>query len=332
MAEILKRRRLVNPGRRRRKMTAKQIRFFGTKAQRAGLKRRRKSNYGTREGRSWSSYTPRKRRRKNTSIRHQARMRMRYGPAGRSTHPGFLRKKYKGKARQIKRLRAGKRSRRKNIGEILTVHVNPGRRKGMARRRRKNRARVVHHRRRRRAVSHRRRRRNPVYAVAPRRRRRRMSNRRRSYHRRRNPGMLSGVSSGIVGKAVGVGGGYVLTRIIASQLPAQFTTGVLGYLGIGVAAFAQGKLVGKIAKNPSIGNEMVVGGLVFLLGKIMSDYFPSFSTGLGLIAPSSFYTPQVPLPGMMGNFVVPSAIPTMAPSGMHGLGGRMAQRRGGRLQ
>lgn len=295
MAEILKRRRLVNPGRRRRRMTAKQIRFFGTKRQRAALRHTRKRrNYGTRRGRAFSRW----------GIKHHIR--------GHNPH------------------RRRRNRRRKNIGEILTVHVNPGRRKGMAKQRRRTRRHVVHHRR------HHQRRSNPVYVMHRRRRRhnsvynRRRRNR-RHYSRRRNP-FGGSFFSGVFGKAVGVVGGYALTKIIAAQLPAQFTQGVLGYVGIGVVAFAQGKIVGKVAKNSAVGNDMVVGGITYLVGKIMSDYFPSFNLGLsgmGMIAPSSFYTPQVPLPGVMGNFVVPSAVPVAA--GMHGVG-RLSARRGGRLQ
>src|SRR5579863_4120992 len=97
-AVIRKRKRLANPGRRKRKLSPKQIAIFGTKRQKAALRahRGRKSN---------------PRRRRNISIRKQAKLRIMHGPAGRGTHPGFLRK----------RARARKRSRRKNVGSILVA-------------------------------------------------------------------------------------------------------------------------------------------------------------------------------------------------------------------
>jgi len=51
---------------------------------------------------------------------------------------------------------------------------------------------------------------------------------------------------------------------------------------------------------------------------------------LGLIAPSSFYVPQVNMPGSMSTFQVPSAIPSMvaASGGMHGLGMTRGRRVG----
>ena len=136
--------RIVNPAGRRRanrrrkrknKMTAKQIRYFGTKAQRSALKRRRRAGAS-------------KKRRHNVA-RHRRRTRPRLHA--------------RAKPRKQNRRRAAHRTRRRsNPGEILSLVLpNRGGRKGkkMAAHRRKKRNRV-HHRRRNaghRRVHHRRR-------------------------------------------------------------------------------------------------------------------------------------------------------------------------------
>lgn len=301
MPKILKARRVHNPRKRKKKLSAKQIKFFGTKRQRAALRSR-----------------PKRKRKVSRSI----------------SNPTIRRA---GKHRRVARRR------RKNVGEILTASLaglNPGRRKGMARRRRskvsshrrrRSRTRAVNPRRRRRAVVHHRRRRrtsNPRVVV-----RYRGRKRNRVRGRRRNPSMLSGK----LGKVVGVLGGAALTSFISTQfIPAQFNTGIMGYFASGIVAFAQGKIVGKISKSPALGDDMFIGGLAYVALRVVSDMVPSIANmlpfklnGLGLIAPSSFYVPQVNMPGSMSTFQVPSAVPSMvAAGGMHGLGMTRGRRVG----
>jgi hypothetical protein len=89
---------------------------------------------------------------------------------------------------------------------------------------------------------------------------------------------------------------------------------------------------------------MVVGGLTYLALRLIQDFLPNLGgslglSGMGLIAPSSFYVPQVNVRGSMSRFLVPPGVPTVqvVKSGMHGLqvnavgGGRMGQRRMGRM-
>ena len=133
--------------------------------------------------------------------------------------------------------------------------------------------------------------------------------RRRHYGRRRNPGMLTGTA----GRVLGVVGGLAVTKILMGFVPSSFSGGVLGYLATGVVAVAQGKLVGKLSKNSTLGNDFMVGGLAYLAAKVLNDFFPSLGgytgiSGMGLIGGGSFYNPQVNVNGSMGSFLVPGAV------------------------
>ena len=206
----------------------------------------------------------------------------------------------------------------------------------MAKRRKQNSShrRVVIHRRRRRSAGTRlgrswsnftkRRRKNPGIQH---RRRHNVMRRRHSY--RRNPGFLSGTG----GRVMGVIGGIAVTKLLTGFLPTSLSSGILGYLATGVVAWLQGKGVGKVFKNDSLGQDFMVGGLAYLVAKALNDFMPSGYTtgisGMGLIGGNSFYTPQVNQSGNMGAFVLPSAItgamavPTSAGMGRARRQGRM---------
>jgi hypothetical protein len=126
----------------------------------------------------------------------------------------------------------------------------------------------------------------------------------RRKHYRRNPGVLSGTA----GSILGILGGVATTKMLSGFLPSMFASGPMSYIGIGAIAFLQGKVVGKVSKNAQLGHNFMVGGLAYLTVKMLNDFFPSIgsSFGFGLIGPSSFYTPQVNLPGNMGAFVSPA--------------------------
>lgn len=382
MATIERAVRLVNPGK-KRKLSAAQKLFFGSKRQRIAVA---KSFLG-------NSNRPRRKFKKRMKlIAKGAPGLMRYkGPSylpnarkrrAKSKYPiGFSnRKSYKAfksghGAKHIyygqkSAQRRAKRDRLPNVGEIITIHplINSGHRtnlknrternnkgKGMAKRRGRKRslrvairrryqsarkavARVYH-----RVLRHKRRGR-PRRAIATnpgvryiRRRRHAIRNRR---HYRRNPGGASGFfGSNNVGKAVGVIGGAFVTNMLTGFVPAQFNTGIIGYVATGIIATLQGKAVGKLLKNPALGNDMVLGGYVYLALRIAQDMFPSVGlpfrlSGMGnVIGPSSFWTPQVPLNGSMGTFVRPSMmgpvpVAVSASAGMRGLGAGMVRRVG----
>lgn len=306
----------VNPGRRKRRkrnMSLKQLLHFGTKKQRAAAKAR----------------VSRKRKRSNGSAKRRRRNVVYLGAIKKGVY------RYgSGTATPKKRKKARARKRKRNIGSILTVLPNPGRRK-----RRKN-SMAVTKRRRRKVSSHRRRRRHVVnsgrrrYNTYRRRPRSNPGARRhhRRYSRRRNPGILSGS----MGQVAGVIGGATLTGMISGYIPSSFMSNqFISYIGIGIVAYLQGMLVGKVFKNATVGKDFAVGGYTYLALKVIKDLMPSLVpslglSGMGLIAPSNFYVPQVNQGGSMGSFVrpagVPMAMPAPAPAGMHGI------RRTGRVR
>lgn len=360
MATILKPVRLVNPGKKKRRLTARQKLFFGSKRQRAAVQKSMHNPRGTN-----------RKYRKAVKSRNYAKA-MHYNKSQTARTAERKRKSVRSRSNQhYDNTVFNKPSRIPNVGEIITIRplTNSGyKAKGTFRKRRKlnnmakSRKRVLagkkaartrrrkaamrssHRRRnpgtRRRNTSvarvhHRRRRRNPTSVVTRTRYIRRNSGRRR--HSRRNPGIMSG-SSGL-GKAVGVIAGALVTSVASGFLPSAVATGIPSYIAIGLIAMLQGKAAGKILKNPSLGNDMTTGGYVYLALRIAKDYLPSLNlgvgiSGLGLIGGSSFYVPQVNQPGSMGNFQVPAAVMGAIPvsGGMKGLGTGTSMRRMGRLR
>lgn len=297
MAQVTKKRRLVNPAKRRRRLTAKQIKYFGTKRQRAALKTKHRRR----------RIPPVMKRRKRPVVapkRHAVRRR---------TSP------------------------LENVGEIITVGlgaVNPGRRTSMARRARKGRRRATVRRRTKRAAQPKwlkrlmtskrhRRRANPG--------RRRRFNVARRRHVRRNPGWLTGTA----GKVVGVLGGAAATKLVVDRLPASMQTGVIGYVSTAAVSALLGWGVGKFGKNVALGQNMALGGFTYLGLRILSDLVPSLAGlspfGLKGIVPSSFYVPQVPKAGSMNQFLTPPAVSAalggaQSMSGFRGMSGRRLAR------
>lgn len=366
MATILKPVRLVNPGKRKRRLTARQKLFFGSKRQRAAVSRTLGRKNPSKKG-FFGERINRKQKKARTFSQYDYHQKMHKARIAKRKTRSLLERVYSGLApsRQSSRL--------PNVGEIITIRplVNSGtsKRKGTrkrrnpnnmaksakrraaglkaARTRKRNKAARSHSRRsshRRRSnpgvrVVHRRRRRRSNPSVMRTTRRRYVRHTRRRVGRRRNPGFTSGIG-GSFGKIVGVIGGAMLTKTLVGMVPAQFTTGILGYATIGFVAYAQGKAVGKLLKNPTLGNDMALGGYVYLALKVANDYFPSLGlglSGLGLIGGTSFYTPQVNQPGSMGRFILPAAVagaipPAAVGGGMRGLGAGSSVRRVGRLR
>ena len=179
-------------------------------------------------------------------------------------------------------------------------------------------------RRRRRATGHRitrRRRSNPVMHTT--RRRRRRSNplyrmRRVNRGRRSNP-MLAGVTSGTIGKALGVIGGAIGSKYLTQLALGGNNTGIMGYGGNLVASVALGWAAGKITKSKDFGVMVTVGGIAALVLRALSDntsigQYVNLSLsglgkggdlGLGIIQDSSFPVPQVAVPGSMTSFITP---------------------------
>lgn len=328
MATLVRRRRLVNAGkrlrRRRKNLSDKQIRFFGTKAQRAALKRRRRHS-NARRRRHPSEHRPVK-----MSVRRHRRIRR----ALASSPIGAPR------TNRARRRRKNVRHRRRtNVGSIITVY--PMRTHNPRKRRKSNVA--ARHRTRRRNVVHRRHRRRPNVVYRKRISRgvyRYTSNPR---HRRRHNAVRSrmgGMFGGTANKVLSIIGGATVTKLISDLLPVSFQGGILGYLGIGLVAVAQGQIAGRmIFRSPSVGENMTAGGLVYLTIKILNDLVPSLGgtlglRGMGLIAPTQgFAVPLVNQMGSMGTFVRPGFVPApYVPPAHAGLGSTQSIRRGGRIR
>lgn len=282
MAVVMRRRRIANPGRRRRRLSLKQLLHFGTKRQRASaalrLKHKRRANSG-----KFSWRKTKKRRGLHGSI-----------------------------ARRVKR--HYKARRRSNVGHVLSFTLNPGtkrkrRVKVMARRRR---ARKVSAHRRRRVVRVARRRRRNLFGFKSHRRRsyrRRRTNpvrvsRRRSYRRRRsNPGFGVGRVGGMVTQAAWTIAGVVGTRAITQAILGSKNTGVVGYAANGAAAILLGQLTAKFLRNPAAGKMVTLGGFVGIVLRIVQEYTPVGSYiksqlgGLGDYTATTFFVPLNPSDG-----------------------------------
>ena len=267
----------------RRKMTPKQIKFFGSARQRAALK----------------------------SKRHRARRR--------ATNPSRPKVKVVYRTRKPRKV-ARKRKRRTNPALVVTLgSINPRRRTTKVAKRKTRRRRVTNRRRTRRTNVHRapvrrtrrRRTRNPkrVYVMNPRRRRntrRRRHNTRRHYsRRRRNPtlfgrtspkDMLTMIGGGLVGvTATKLVAGYA-SSALSSTLSSIGSGGFISVVVSGVSAFIAGWAAGKV--NKEFGDAVLFGGLMQTGSVAINAFLPSSISGqfsLGDLVNGNFVVPQNPI-------------------------------------
>jgi hypothetical protein len=301
MASVRKVTRLANPRRRRgkfrlrtarkrnakKRLSPKQIRFFGTPRQKAALKRHRVRK-------RTRSVNPKRRKVRvvyKTRKASRPRRRRRSNPALIMTLGSINPRK----RRTIKV--AGKRRNRRRA-------TNPRRRV----RRTSNVRRVV--RRRRRTVN---RRRNPrkVYVANPRRRRytrrRRVNSSRRrrvgGYRRRRNPAIFGQSSPSALFKMVGGGlVGVTVTKMIPAYIPASITStlGSGSFMAIAVSAasaFAAGFLAKKFM-GTEFGDAVLFGGLMQTGSVALNALLPASISGqfsLGDLVNGNFVVPQNPI-------------------------------------
>lgn len=266
MAVAARKRVVVNRGRprrntARRKLSAKQIKFFGTPAQKAALKR----------------------------SRHSKRSKPNKGAP-------FSRKTRRAKAKSH-RSRTSPRK-RSNPGDILSLALlpagNPGRKKrskSMAapRKRRRNRARTSQRRNTRRRAA----RKNPGTRMHRRRNSHRTTHRRRTT--RRNPG--SGGVNMKSGMMIGAGaiGGFVTTKLITQTILGAKNTGPTGYFGNLMATAGLAFIAHKLnAKNLSLG--ILIGGVLQVAVRAVFDNTSlgqlGTSFGMGDYQMQNFVTPQ----------------------------------------
>jgi hypothetical protein len=285
MATVTKVRRMHNPQRtrkrrrnaaKRRKLTPRQIRFFGTARQKAGLKAARKRK------RTMSDH----RRRSNPTTRISKRV----------VHVYRSNPKRKRKATAKRR-----RSTRRNPALVLTLGaVNPQRRKSVAhtktRKRRKASARRNPSRRRTRIV----------VASAPRKHRRRTNPRRtRKGHRRRNPQLFGSQLTGAnTVKMIGGGlAGVAAAKLLPTLLPAGMVSGnIMKVVVTGASAFVA-HYIAKMAKlGDQVSGAVLFGGLMQTGSVALNVLLPNtlaarFSLG-ELVASQNPYVPNNPLRAM----------------------------------
>jgi hypothetical protein len=307
MAKSIKVRRLVNPhGKKRkkknptrRKMTAKQIRHFGTKRQRAALKARRRKNTTVRKVRKTRKRNVAKVRR---VIRHK------------KSNPVQRRKK-----RNVARV--AKRRTRRAVNPaplVLTLGaVNPPERriKKVAQKKRKKSKNP------RKAKKSRNATRVVVMAPAPRRRKRSNPSRTKKHRRistkrstrRSNPMKFFGQQLTAGKMATAVAGGLVgvaAAKLIPPLLPSQVTsTNLLKVVTTIATAWLAGYAAGKV--NEEFGSAVMFGGFMQAGSVALNAFLPSVGAplSLGAIVPGRFPIPQNPILDARNAMTAAAAVP-----------------------
>lgn len=308
MAEVQRKRTLVNPARKKKrrnakKMSAKQIAIFGTKRQKAALK------------------SSRTRKRKNTARKRHSPRRANAAPRA----PRATKRAHRPKRRH--------RARRRNPGGIVEVALNPAtpkRRKSVAKTRKRRRKTNASRRR-----THRRRS-NPV--AAPRRRRRTHAKRTTRRHRRNPSRAVAGGMSNVIVSAAYALGGFVGTKALTQAVLGTSNTGYVGYGANLAFAFVGGKLLTQIpGVSKGAGMAFTLGGIIATLARVLTDMTPLGSTlsryGLGDYEASTWLSPARYVNAAQSAEVdIPNALRPAIPAGkgmngMRGLSGTYSRGR-----
>ena len=257
---------IANPA--RRKMSAKQIRFFGTKRQKAGLRAKRKRNSPR-----WSL------RKAISTYSHQRKG---------GTEIGRSIKRAVQQRNTAHRRRTSPRPVRRNLGEqvLLTLGNPASKRRQVAKHRTRTKKRStasVHHRRRSTRSNPRRR-----YSA------RRTNRAVRHNRRRRNP--MGGSWGAEVTQAL-----YIIAGAIGSKLGAQMVLGTsnTGFMGYGANLAAGGILAyaaKAVLKNDAAAKGIFAGAVVQVVLRLITDYTPfgqyASLQGVGDYMASNWVTPQ----------------------------------------
>ena len=257
---------IANPA--RRKMSAKQIRFFGTKRQKAGLRAKRKRNSPR-----WSL------RKAISTYSHQRKG---------GTEIGRSIKRAVQQRNTAHRRRTSPRPVRRNLGEqvLLTLGNPASKRRQVAKHRKRTKKHTtasVHHRRRSSQSNPRRR-----YSA------RRTNRAVRHNRRRRNP--MGGSWGAEVTQAL-----YIIAGAIGSKLGAQMVLGTsnTGFMGYGANLAAGGILAyaaKAVLKNDAAAKGIFAGAVVQVVLRLITDYTPfgqyASLQGVGDYMASNWVTPQ----------------------------------------
>lgn len=264
MAQTTRQRVIANAGRRRRgarrNMTAKQIRFFGSPAQKAALKK----------SRAMKRNKP-KAKKKHHVVAHRGKARRNVGEligytfnaGGTKTNKGRRNSAKKGQHKMAKTKRKARRAakagssghhkRRRNTG-----HKSHG---GHTHRRARSRSRS-----------------------------------RSNYRRNAGAGMFGNVG-GILTNAVFVIAGALGSKLLTQMVLGTNNTGVVGYAGNAVAGIGLWFLASKVLKNSEAAKGVISGTAVQLVLRLINDYTPFGQyvnqLGMGDYQAQAFVTPQV---------------------------------------
>lgn len=294
-------RRRTNPKRHKRTLSAKQIKFFGTAAQRAGLKRRRAKARKT-------VAAPRKRHKRRVTANPVRRRRRVVAAAAPKRRKRRVSANPVRKRRTARRAAAPRRRHRRssNPALVLTLgSVNP--RKGVRKMKRRKRHTVA-----------RRRRSNPTRIVV--RARSRRNGRRR--HARRNPGMGSSINM-----ITSIGGGLLgvtVAKAAPGFLPASMQSPVMRILAAVGAGYA-GKMLAHKMRQPALGDALLFGSLMQAGSTALNAWLPSIGgqiglNGLGELLPGAFTIPQNPMRYQQA-LIGPQPVPMAAPAPRVGVNG-----------
>lgn len=288
----------------RKSLSAKQIKFFGTKAQRSALKRRRsnpkrpgalayykrkltgrgkfvRKTTQAERARGMGKYSENPRRRRKTKAKNPAHL-LTFGLAGVNPKPR--------KKRRIKATMPATKKRRV-VRRRTTAKSNP--------------------RRRRKTMNVRHRRRSVARASNPKRHRRRntrviVKNSHRRRRSSRNPSIL-GISTpmGIAKLVVSTLGGVTITKAIPNMLPASMmSTPVMRVLSSFGVALLSGYLAHMFTGDPVISGGITLGGLAQAGSVGLNSFLPSVGATIGLqglgggigdLIAGSYPIPQNPL-------------------------------------
>lgn len=263
MATVTKSVRVANPARARRRMTAKQIKFFGTKRQKAAIRAARKRKARVTTKRHATRHAPRASRQQN----NPAPLVLTLGAI--NPRPGGTRRK-KTTARKgthTMRKKAARRSRGKRTYRKIS-----------SRRRSNPHTMTVH---------------------------RRGHHRRRNVYRRRRNALAVGGAHGaramgtlILGGLVGVAAAKILPGFLPAGLSGMGGSPVVRVLVSVGAAYLAAWVARKVM--PSLGDGVLIGGLMQSASVALNAFLPSVGSqiglsGLGAFAPASFPVPQNPI-------------------------------------
>lgn len=289
-----------NPKKRKR-LTAKQIRFFGTKRQKAALKANRSHKHRHR-----AAANP-KRRRRVVARANRPKARVKYRTRT------VTKIKYRTRTVKAKANRRKRRSIRRNPAPVIVTLGATNPRRTMARKRKQN---TSHHHR---VTRTRSRNRKRVYVSA-----RRRNGRRRS----RNPITIFGQGGSksalemIGGGLLGMAGTKFLPTLAPSSISGLGGSTFGPVLLSGASAFLMKMLAGFVKKG-AFQDAVFFGGLIQTGSTALNAFFPSLATqfGLGAIMPARFVVPQNPIRAYLQATGGGSSGPVAGPNARIGVSG-----------